>query len=192
MANHFIVFILSILTVIIIRFLKKSFSTEYFSLYQIIADEDPFTFLGFMIVMVPPFIGSMFLAVILGEENLSLIIVYGFLSAFMIIWPILSYPKELLSPQAYIKRKSVYFIYFLFVATYIVLAYGGYSFYYGIINIEKNRASVLYYIFEIYDELPLMIQGILDNINWALVLLLISLIKKKIKRRIKEDYQNLE
>ena len=182
MVNYFIIFILSVITVIIIRILKKSFTSKYFSLNQIIiANEEPFNIVGFIIIMMPLFIGSILASAILGKDQLDFILLYGFSTAFLIIWPILLYPMELLPTEAYVKKKSVYFVYFLFIMTYVVLSYGGYSFFYSFIKSSSDRKTVLSYIFDLYEVTPPMIQGLLDNIVWVLLFSLISFIKKKLK-----------
>lgn len=187
MRGTILVLLLSFLTVIAIRLLKRSYSHSYFSIYQlIISEEDPFTFLGLMIIMLPPFIGSIFISALLGEGQLGFVILYGLMTALLIIWPVLLHARELLPPGAYKKRKSVYFIYFIFVVIYITLTFGGYSSYFSIIDGINKRISIMYYIFSFYDKLPGLIQGIFDNCLWILIVWLATILQKKIKCDIKE------
>lgn len=187
MGSTLLVLLLSFLTVIVIRILKRSYSHRYFSIYQlIVSEEDPFNFFGLMIIMLPLFIGSILISALLGEGQLGLVIIYGLMTALLTIWPILLHACELLPPGAYKKRKSVYFIYFIFVIIYISLAFGGYSSYFTLINGINGRISIISNIFSLYDKLPGLIRGIFDNCLWILVVWIATALQKKIKNNIKE------
>ena len=95
MINIIFILLFAIITTITIRILKISYSHHYFSLYQLIfSDDDPFTFWGLMIILMPTFLGSILVTLLFKELEYALF--YGFLTAFLIIWPVIIYTRQLL------------------------------------------------------------------------------------------------
>lgn len=180
--EHFIfTLLISIITVLIIRILKKSYSHQYFSIYQLIfSDEDPFNFWGLMIILAPPFLGSIFLSLLF--RRLDYVLLYGFLTSFFTIWPVIMYTRHLLPPGAYNKRKSIYFMYFLYTIIYIVLSFGGFCLSNSIFNINSSLSRIII----LYDKCPNIIQGLIDNSLWIIILTFCTYVYNKVKKNIKE------
>ena len=185
--NVVIVFISSILTVIVTRIVKKKFSHFYFSINQIlVSSEDKLTIAETIFLFLPIYIGSFILSLILGQDSLYYVLLYGFLTPFLIIWPILLYDIHLLPYEAYKKRSMLYLLYLFYVITMIVTSYGGYYSSWSIYSLLYRKDLTITSFLSFYASVNPFIQ----NIIWWIVVIILSWIVTSLKKRLIRGKKN--
>ena len=136
----FIVLIFSILNIAIVVFIRKIFPASYFSLGQFVDSyKNDITYRGLIIRFLPPFILAIILSMLLNILKVTnieeYIITFGFLSSFLIVWPVFLIPDQILSPEAYRKLRTLYFIYLMFIITHVIITDFGFFIYSTCLNI---------------------------------------------------------
>lgn len=180
-------FIFAILTIYAIKFIKNNFSFAYFSFTHIIdPEEKDLNLLGLITIFLPPFIGNIILAVLF--YRIEYCIIYGFLTSFLVIWPVISKPHELLTERVYPKRKALYFIYFTYVFIYTLISIGSYNL---IIYISKSQIVSNIKIDNLlnsYNEFHPLYQSIISNlasqIIWVIAVAILVFLYAKARSKL--------
>lgn len=139
--KFFLVFIASIFTILITRIIKNKFPKSYFAINHILlSDKNTLTSEEVIVLFTPAYFGSIILSSIFEGLNIEYIFVYGFLTAFLVIWPVLLYSKELLPTEVYRKKEILNLLYFFYIVTIVTVSYGGYVTFITINNLlTKNQ-----------------------------------------------------
>ncbi|MCB2339100.1 hypothetical protein [Clostridium estertheticum] len=175
-----VILIFSLITIYFISIIKVKFSSKYFSLRQIIVSENQdITLVGLILTFSPPLIISTFLSFLTAQDKLQTCIAYGFLTSFLIVWPTLFNSRQLLDTRTYKKKNSLYFIYAIYVAIYMLVSYGGY-----IICSTISSNKVIYEItlprfLQFYSSLNVLYQNLISNAIW-LVIVYVSIFAYKV------------
>jgi hypothetical protein len=184
-----VVFFLSFLTIITIRFIRKYFAKAYFSLGEIVVSErDVVTVGGLTTKFLPPFIYAFLLSIVFRQDIVDFVILYGFLASFLVVWPGILCPAEILSKEAYKKRNSLYFIYFVYIVLYVMVSVLGYNFY---LLISNTRSLTTFDFLRQHLDLNLLYQNVISGvISSLLTVLLIRLYKtsmRRFKRKVRTE-----
>lgn len=182
-----IVFIFSILTIQTIALFRKKMPKKYFSLRQIIdTSKNDINGKGMLVICLPPFLYSMILSLIINQYKFEFVIIYGILTPVLIVWPTILSSKELLPPHIYSKRKSLYFIYSVYIFMYVFFSISGYNTYTFISSRHMSDFLNLVKFIDYYEKLPSFYQDMISGLIWYIVPLVLSVVYG---RKIKNFYE---
>lgn len=176
--KFFLVFIASIFTILITRIIKNRFPKSYFAINHILlSDKKTLTYEEVITLFAPVYLGSIILSVLFRGVNIEYIFVYGLLTAFLLIWPVLLYSKELLILEVYKKKEILNLLYFFYIVTTMTVSYGGYVTFITINNLlNKNKISFNGFL-NFYDN----INPFYQNAIWTGILIFLGKTMDKIK-----------
>jgi len=125
--NFITVFLFSLLNVIIIHLIRKYFPSRYFSLGEFIdSHKSDISYQGIIIRFLPPFLLSIILSYIINDRTEEYVLIFGFLSAFLVAWPVFFIPNQILPTHVYKKLRFLQFLFILFISIHILIASFGY------------------------------------------------------------------
>lgn len=179
------ILIISIMTVLATRYLKQVYTFNYFSINELVfSDSDKVNIVGLLIILFPPYIGGIIIGIFGQAYAIDYVILYGLLTSLLIIWPVILYSIELLPNEAYKKKNTVYFLYFLYTIAITVVAYGGLNFYCTLIKGSVSNGLFIFKFLSFYDKLHPFYQKILDNVIWFAFLIPLSKAIIGIKKKL--------
>lgn len=177
----FVVFFTSIITVIITRNMKNRFSHLYFSINQIlISNEDNLSLAETIFLFLPTFVGSFILSLIFGQDSFAFVLLYGFFTPFLIIWPVLVYGKQLLPYEAYRKMNILYLLYGFYTISLIFISYGGFISSWSLYSFLSGKELTFNHFLDFYANTNPFFQ----NMIWIAIASLFGFIVKSLKRKI--------
>lgn len=109
-----IILLMAILTVLIIRRFKFVFTDHYFSLSDLLSTNSEDISIRGIILLISPIICGNLVLFFIGYTAMESVI-YGFGVAFLLIWPMFLYPYSLINYEAYRRKKTLYFLYALYM-----------------------------------------------------------------------------
>lgn len=180
------VFIFSISTILIHQYFRKKFTTIYFSLRQlIVSDSNDISIKGVILTFLPTFIFSFLLSFIFANHYRVVVLAYSFLTSFLIIWPSILYPKDLLSSELYKKRKALYIIYFIYILFNLGVSILAINLY-NVIN-KKNLFVIDYYseFMDKYVTMHTFYQNVIANVIVTIGLLLLGKLWNYVSKKIR-------
>lgn len=166
----------------------------YFSLSQIVlSSEKDITVKGLVQTYLPHYIGSIILSAVLIGKNAESVILYGFFTSFLIVWPPILYSRELIDSTAYNKKNTLYLIYLVYIVSVIFVTNGGFMTY---VMITENFLSQNLFIPEFlkfYETLHPLYQNLLactiyGGITGFFICLYRKLAKRIFNPKIEEQY----
>lgn len=123
----FILLFLSFIAVYMVHIVKVKFPRHYFSLGQILIDDnDDVTILGFLTKIAPPFLICLVVGFVNRSTGFEMSLLVGFFSSFLVIRPVILCRGELLSQPVIRRIRLLFLIYIFYICTYLVLSFFGF------------------------------------------------------------------
>ena len=120
--------VISIISIVLIRYFRVGFPRHYFSLGQILIDDNDNSKVSNTAILVrfsPPLLTGLVVGLLRLQHGLEIALMSSFFGSFLVVWPVMLVPKELLTLQAYRRKKALYLIHWLYVITSVALGTTG-------------------------------------------------------------------
>ncbi len=181
-------FFASLLTILISKKIHKIFKPYYFSVNQLVFDDnDSVTLMGIIIMFSPTYITSIFLSYVFKDVYANYYAYFGLITGVLIVWPVFLYSLELLPYEAYKKRKTVYFLYILYIISMIIASFGGYVTFTTISNLITPNFNPIFTSLILYNDLHPLLQDMISNLIWVILGLISIKLYKVVRKYIYEQ-----
>lgn len=131
--------------ILITRIIRRNFSNIYFSYKDLfLIESSDLNFIKIFTVYIVPFLFSIILSIWIKMYKLEFVLLYGFLAPFLITCPVMLHPDEMLDPDLYTKKNSVFIIYFSHIAGFMVMSYFGYKTYEFVYSFLSPEGGISY------------------------------------------------